>query len=254
MARSRAFLPPATCSRCNARPELGETLFHTGSAWICAGCLTEEVPGTDVITKAVSRSIQAERHRALSRRGKAAGHIEDAAACENHAKWHEQALDTLLDNGERQVRNTPIVNGEALPSKPGYLKDTLADPALVAIESSYARGRMLLANDVVALGIDVGNTAGASNTHEKIIAHEIALAHKVAMEQANAALHESDPAIEIKRLQVVARMMTMAQQGVLTLQKLKGAGAQKIVVQHVHVEAGGQAVVGNVQTGHHEEE
>ena len=60
---------------------------------------------------------------------------------------------------------------------------------------------------------------------------------------------ESDPALAIKRLHVSARMMAMAQQGVTTLQRMKAGGVQSIVVQHVHVAAGGQAVVGNLRTG-----
>ena len=111
------------------------------------------------------------------------------------------------------------------------------------------RGRLLLANDVVALGIDVANTASASNTHEKLISHQIALAHKVAMKQANRAQCEDDPAVEIKRLQIAARMINIAQQGVITLQKLKTGGTQNVIVQHVHVADGGQALVGAVQTG-----
>ena len=111
---------------------------------------------------------------------------------------------------------------------------------------------MLHANDVVALGVDVANTARASNTHEKLIAHQIAhqiaLAHKVAMTQAARAQREHDPAMEVKRLAVSARMMGMAQQGVITLQRLQTGGTQNVVVQHVRVEAGGQAVVG-VQPG-----
>ena len=139
------------------------------------------------------------------------------------------------------------MGGEAA-SSPGYLKDTLADPDLVAIESSEMRGRLLLSNEVVALGIDVSNTIGASNTLEKLLAHEIALAHKIAFAQAAKAKNEYDPAMEIKRLHASAKMMSAAQQGMLTLQKLRNGGAQQMVVQHVHVAEGGQAVIGAVQT------
>lgn len=253
MARTRAFLPPPTCSRCGDRPALGETLFHTGTIWTCAGCLTEQEPGQDVITKIASRSIQADRSNSRSRRAKAAGAIEDAAASDHDQRWHEAAVVAMRDSGERQTRSVVVVNGEAVPRKPGHLTDTLADPDLAAIEASAVRGQLLVVNDVVALGLDVAKAAGASNTHEKLIAHEIALAHKVAMQQAHAAIHERDPATELKRLQISARMMATAQQGVLTLQKLKTGGTQNVVVQHVHVEAGGQAVVGAVQTDRREE-
>lgn len=249
MPRSRAFFPPATCTRCNARPALGETLVHTGAVWICAACLTDDVPGKDVLTKMALHEIQSGCSRAVSKRERAAGAIVEADTFERDAHWNTQVMVAMRDNGARLAKGTDVIQGEAVPTTPGYLRDTLADPDLVAIESSRTRGQLLHANDVVALGIDVANTAGASNTHEKLICHQIALAHKVAMEQANRAAHARDPATEIRHINASARMMAMAQQGMLTLQKIKGAGTHSIVVQHVHVEAGGQAVVGNVRSG-----
>lgn len=193
------------------------------------------------------RGVQAGQSRAVSKRERAAGEITEANRSEQDANWNLQAMVAMRDNGTRLVRGTAIVNGEAVPDEPGYLHDTLSDSDLIAIESSNSRGEMLHANDVVALGIDVANTAGATNTHEKLIAHEIALAHKLAMEQGSRASHARDPEMEIRHINAAARMMAMAQQGMLTLQKIKGGGSQSIVVQHVHVEAGGQAVVGDVQ-------
>jgi hypothetical protein len=60
---------------------------------------------------------------------------------------------------------------------------------------------------------------------------------------------EDDPAMGLKRLLVSAKMMSVAQQGMLTLQKLHNGGAQQMVVQHVHVADGGPAVVGAMQMG-----
>ena len=62
------------------------------------------------------------------------------------------------------------------------------------------------AQRLAALGVDLSNTVSAANTAEKLIAHEIALAHKVAIEQAKQTQYASDPKIEIKRLQLSARM------------------------------------------------
>ena len=83
---------------------------------------------------------------------------------------------------------------------------------------------------------------------EKLLAHEIALAHKISFEQAARANSEYDPAMGLKRLQASAKMMGAAQQGMLTLQKLRNGGAQQMVIQHVHVAEGGQAIVGTMQT------
>jgi hypothetical protein len=45
-----------------------------------------------------------------------------------------------------------------------------------------------------------------------------------------------------------ARLMSVFQDGLLTLQKLRTGGNQTVTVQHVNVESGAQAVIGNVQT------
>jgi hypothetical protein len=46
-----------------------------------------------------------------------------------------------------------------------------------------------------------------------------------------------------------AKMMQSYQQGMATIQKLRTGGQQTVTVQHVHVADGGQAVIGNVQSG-----
>jgi len=244
----RRFLPPGVCSQCNAAPFLGETLIDTGEVWLCAACLTERTEGLDAITKAASFSIRSELERALSKRDRAAGSIEDAVENESSANWNIQAAVAIRDTGNRLARSTEVAQGEAVPAS-GYFKDTLVDPDLVAVESSYARGRLLQANEALALGIDVSNTAHARNTHEKLLSHQIAVAHKVALEQTAAASgweSTGDPAMAMRRLQIAARMMATSQQAMLTLQKLKTGGSQTVVVQHVTVSGNGQAVIGNV--------
>ena len=45
------------------------------------------------------------------------------------------------------------------------------------------------------------------------------------------------------------KLMTLFAQQLATLDKHRGKGQQKVTVEHVNVEAGGQAIVGNVETG-----
>lgn len=245
--KTRRFRPPPVCEKCFRRPLLGATLIRSGGVWLCAQCLTDEQPGKDSMSKAVFSSVQADGLRGASRRSRAAGDIESATEFDWQSRRHQQVAIAVHQHGNNSVQGVKIVNSEALPRTPGYLRDTLSDPDLAAIESSETRGRLLEDNDVVALGVDVSNTVRAANTAEKLIAHQIALAHKVAMQQAQHAQHERDPTIQIKRLQLSAKMMATAQQGMLTLQRIRTGGTQNVVVQHVHVEAGGQAVVGSVQ-------
>jgi len=251
--RRRQFYPPAVCSKCNTPPQVGDSLLSVGAIWLCPACLADETPGNDLTTKALNESVWQAEYLARSGRSQASGHINDAGDHKAQANWHGHAVKSIRSHGNRLAKSALIVNGEAATA-PGYLKDTLVNPDLFAIESSETRGRMLVINDIAALGIDVANTIGASNTLEKLLAHEIALAHKVACEQSAKASRENDPEMEIKRLHVSARMMGAFQQGVLTLQKLRTGGTQNVIVQHVHVADGGQAVIGAVQTRGGEDE
>jgi hypothetical protein len=215
--------------------------------WLCPACLTKRAPGDSTSSKIAKQSLEVGQQRSLSKRAKAAGEIEDAVSHSNLASWHGQAVRSLRTEGERFARSVDVVNGEVVPSKDSWLKDTLADPNLQAIDSSLTRTRMLEVNDVTALALDASNTVQAENSVEKMLAHQMALSHKVAFEQACKAQIERDPNVELRRLQITARMMTASQDAALALQKLKTGGTQNVVVQHVNVQAGGQAVVGNLQ-------
>jgi hypothetical protein len=249
MGKPRDFLPPATCSACSERPALGDTLVHTGSVWLCPACLTETSPGTSTTSKAARLAIRAQEERGLSIRARAAGEITEAAEHHDLALWHGQASEAIAG----QVPAVTIAHGEAVSQWLPWMRDTLADLDLPALDASRTRGQLLEANDVTALGIDVASTVAAGNTVEKLLAHQVALAHKVAFEQASKAARERDPAIEAKRLESAAKMMAAAQRAAITLQKLRASGPQRVVVQHVHVEAGGQAVVGDVRVGRRRE-
>lgn len=250
MGHPRAFLPPEICSACSQRPALGDTLVHTGTVWLCPACLTETSPGTNATSKAARLAIRAQEERGLSIRARAAGEIAEAAEHNDLALWHGQAAAAITG----QAPHVTIAHGEAVSQWVPWMQDTLADPDLPALDSSRTRGQLLEANDVTALGIDVANTVQAGNTVEKLLAHQVALAHKVAFEQASKAARERDPTVEAKRLEMAAKMMSAAQRGALTLQKLRAGGPQRVVVQHVHVEAGGQAVVGDVRMGRRRKE
>lgn len=246
----RSFFPPATCSACHQRPALGDSLVHTGTVWLCPACLTETAPGSSTTSKAARLAIRAQEERGLSIRARAAGEIAEAAEHHDLALWHGQAAAAIAG----QVPDVTIAHAEAASQWLPWMRDTLMDPDLPALDASRTRGQLLESNDVTALGVDVANTVQAGNTVEKLLAHQVALAHKIAFEQASKANREKNPAIEAKRLESAARMMGVAQRAALTLQRLRASGPQRVVVQHVHVEAGGQAVVGNVRMGRRRKE
>ena len=245
---TRLFKPPPTCSACGERPAVGNTLLPSGSIWLCPACLTQQSEGDSLTSKAVKHSMQADLRKTLSKRATAAGDIETAMFHENKSNWHSNALSSIQDYGSSQTQSAVVVNGEVVPNgETSWYKDTLADPDIAALDASNTRGRLLEKNNITALALDVSNTVKASNSAEKMICHQIALAHQIAFDQAAQADKEQDSKIEMKRLHMVASMMSRTQELALTLHKLKSGAPQSVTVQHVHVQSGGQAVVGNVQ-------
>ncbi len=58
------------------------------------------------------------------------------------------------------------------------------------------------------------------------------------------------PALE-HNLRMAEKMMLLFAKQLETLNRHRGKGQQKVTVEHVNVEAGGQAIVGSVETGRH---
>jgi hypothetical protein len=62
-------------------------------------------------------------------------------------------------------------------------------------------------------------------------------------------LRQAD-SVELSRLsQTTSRLCSAFQSGLLTLQRLRNGSSQTVTVRHVTVEAGAQAIIGNVKPG-----
>jgi hypothetical protein len=135
----------------------------------------------------------------------------------------------------------------------------------VAIEAS--RDRLELADKAGALemGLDLADTIQADNSMEKMLVHQMAAVHNSAMRmtalvnrrlESMANINQLTTMQDIERQNIetcrlagaVTRMMNTFQQGMLTLQRVRTGGEQRVVVeQHQYVtrvEDGGQAVIG----------
>ena len=108
---------------------------------------------------------------------------------------------------------------------------------------------MALGTDCAALALDAADSIQAQNSLEKMLAHQLAVAHKCALEMVERSALETDVANRTRLLRASGRMMDTFQRGLLTMQRLRTGGEQTIVVQHVNVSEGGQAIVGQLRTG-----
>ena len=140
-----------------------------------------------------------------------------------------------------------------------FLFKTLDDPDYLAAEASQRRLELASNAGTLSLALDMADTIGAENSAEQMLAHQLAGAHRASMklmEQMNGLLRDNlaanDDSANLRATRLAgaaARLMGAYQGGMLTLQRLRSGGTQKVVVQHVTVEDGGQAVVTGELTG-----
>src|SRR5215203_5070390 len=137
-----------------------------------------------------------------------------------------------------------------------FLFKTLDHPDYLAAEASQRRLHLASKAGALTLALDLADTVRAENSAEQALAHQMAAAHRASMnlfEQMNALSRDNLPGCcdGLTRLAgAAARLMGAYQGGLLAVQRLRAGGTQKIIVQHVTVEDGGQAVVaGNMKTG-----
>jgi hypothetical protein len=143
-------------------------------------------------------------------------------------------------------------------------RNTVERPDCVAIEAS--RDRLELADKAGALemGLDLADTIQADNSMEKMLVHQMAAVHNSAMRMTALVNCRMESMANINQLTMqdierqnietcrlagaATRMMNTFQQGMLTLQRVRTGGEQRVVVeQHQYdtrVEDGGQAVIG----------
>lgn len=201
--------------------------------------------------------------------GQLAGHDQlgakfmamDALDMDQHA---DVALN--LPDGAVQIGR----GGEALPmetvSLEGFrLHNTLTDsPSATAARASMRRLELLEKTDTLALAVDMGETVQPADSMERMLAHQMATLHALMMRtaaKATAWLEGTDPyregdgataSVEATRLlNATARMASAFNDGAATLQRIRSGGTQRVVVQHVNVTEGGQAVVagGDIEPG-----
>jgi hypothetical protein len=157
-----------------------------------------------------------------------------------------------------------VLGGELLPITEGTeadnalvcLKNTIESPTYITADASRDRIQLALDAGALELGLDLADTVQAENSLEKLLSHQLAATHRATMKmmaQLNRCVedmeHYDPDAKERANVQgtrlagSIARMQGAFQSGMLALHKMRSGGTQRVIVQHVHVEGGAQAVV-----------
>jgi hypothetical protein len=132
-----------------------------------------------------------------------------------------------------------------------YLVDTLENPNMISVDASEQRMNLAAGAGVLQVAVDASESAQAGNSLEKMLCHQMAAAHRAAMRLVARVGEGGLPIVEMARLSnAAARMMQVYQEAFLTLHKIRTGGKQTVIVQHVQVSEGGQAVIaGNMESG-----
>jgi hypothetical protein len=159
--------------------------------------------------------------------------------------------ETLVKRPENLVRAC----GEAIRPefRLSHIVDTLQEPNMIGVVASEHRLDLAacVGSRVAELAVDAAQSAQAGNSLEKMLCHQMAAIHRAAMKLVARSLDMHEQPVEMARLSnAAARAMQVYQEALLTLQKLRTGGKQTVVVQHVQVSDGGQAVIaGSVAPG-----
>jgi len=168
----------------------------------------------------------------------------------NRAEWAKAIAAEISKKWEARSKEVNLANGEAIPTgAEKVLNDTLTIPDLASVEASFERTQLLVQQGpgVAAMAVDASASIQSRNSLEKMMAHQLAAVHRVVMDHLAFLPSHYEIEAQAKRLNAAARCMSVYQQGLLTLQKLRQGGHQRISVQYVNVTDGSQAVIGNVQ-------
>jgi hypothetical protein len=144
-----------------------------------------------------------------------------------------------------------------------HLLDSLRSPGMAEAQASLERHKLVLELGCAELAQDLAATIQPTNSIERMLAGQLASAHYLALRflvlSHTTAIKAAEPGqqywrehnVEACRLgNVAARLMSSFNEGAGTLAKLRTGGKQTVVVQHVRVSEGGQAVIaGDMTTG-----
>lgn len=236
--------PEMVCFDCASH---GPVLMPYEGGHICEDCCDRYRVGRDNTTRAVKAEQLANRlevELTATKQGdqKDSESLEYAAAAAKH-------MSTAHAEHVPQVHFG--AGGEVVDQSNLMLRDTLQSPTLTALDASNHRTDLITAigGSVAAMALDVAETVHASNSLEKMLAHQMAAIHEAGMRAMQRANVTQDAAHATKLINASTRCFDTFQRAALVLDRLRGKQEQRILVQHVNVERGAQAVIGNVQTG-----
>jgi len=136
--------------------------------------------------------------------------------------------------------------GEMVPPKAlGHIgtEDAVRRPDAVELQASIERVTLADQCGAFNLAFDAAESIKARNSTERMLAHQMAAAHKAALDLLAKSAQQRDTIEQARLANTAARLMDTYQRAMLTLARTRSGGKQTVVVQHVQVAGGAQAVI-----------
>lgn len=240
MKQHEPYVQPS-CSICRRS---GSRLTQYLDGYVCDDCADKTCQGADTTSQALR--LQQYANTAKLQQSTGENPCLTPVELEYKVASNELMAQDILSDGHVPVRMGSGL--EAANPKVAGLVNTLNDPGIAAIDASNHRTDLVtsLGNDIAAMALDAADSISARNSLEKMLAHQMAALHQAGMQMFGRANLMEDHAVAAKCLGAAVKACTAYQGAMTTLEKIRGDKRQHIVVKHVNVNAGGQAVVGTV--------
>jgi hypothetical protein len=244
MKKQEIPMPDLLCFECASH---GPVLTPYEGSYICEDCSEVYRVGRDTTTRAIKAEQLASRlgvELAVKKQG-------DQQVQESLEYMVEAAKQMSVSLTERVPNVHMGAGGEVVAQSDLQLVNTLINPTVTALDASSHRTELITAigGSVAAMALDVAETVQASNSLEKMLAHQMAAIHHAGMRAMQRANITQDTTQATKLINASTRCFDTFQRASVTLDRLRGKQEQRILVQHVNVGQGAQAMIGSIQTG-----
>lgn len=247
MSTKRQSTPFPNTSACNRCGVADKRISQCEGGYVCEDCAAQVRQGRDNTTRAVRTQQRFVRGQATKQLVLASDEVPS-----EQLEYEIAASEFLAGDAMKNSSAAITVNcGEVASTQDGFLRDTLATPGMAALDASADRLDLIsgIGVEIAALALDASDTIQAGNSLEKMLAHQLAALHHVSMRYMGKAAMEQDRIHEVRMMNLSIRSMETFQKGLMTLKSLRSKGEQRITVQHVSVNDGGQAVISQGQPG-----
>jgi len=125
------------------------------------------------------------------------------------------------------------------------LEEALQRPDMLSLEATIQRTDLADKAGVFELAIEAAESSKAEGAVQKMICHQMAAAHKHAMRLIAESSNERNSVEKCRMATTASKLMDAFSRAATVLQRLQTGASQVVTVQHVQINGGQTAIVGN---------